>query len=123
MRRASLHRALASTARIVGFLLGRPDLYDYCYYHHGFGLHCKRQSASADEPLSHASISSKPIINTLGVPMPSPAEIAYNDLIRGLNGQATDLESIRTHVNIALTAGGVSAAIFADKAAGSPAIK
>ena len=28
--------------------------------------------------------------------MPSPIEIAYDDLIRGLDGQATDLENIRS---------------------------
>ncbi len=44
--------------------------------------------------------------------MSSTAKIAYNDLIRGLNGQAADLESIRSHVNIALSAGGVAAAFL-----------
>ena len=44
--------------------------------------------------------------------MASTAEIAYDDLVRGLNGQAADLETIRSHVNIALTASGVAAAFL-----------
>lgn len=122
MRRASLHRAVEVAAGIAGYLLGRPDLYHYCYYHHGDGLCWNCRSVSLEDLLPQVSTSSKLKTITLGEPMPSPAEIAYNDLIRGLNGQATDLESIRSHVNIALTAGGISAAIFANKAAGSIAI-
>jgi hypothetical protein len=41
------------------------------------------------------------------------AQPAYNEIVRGLQGQATDLESIRSHVNLALSAGGVAAAFLA----------
>ncbi len=54
--------------------------------------------------------------------MPTPLEIAYDDLIRGLNGQATDLESIRSHVNVALGAGGVAAAFLAGKSGSTAAL-
>jgi hypothetical protein len=54
--------------------------------------------------------------------MPTPLEIAYDDLVRGLNGQATDLESIRSHVNVALGAGGVAAAFLAGKSGSTIAL-
>jgi hypothetical protein len=54
--------------------------------------------------------------------MPTPNEIAYDDLIRGLNGQATDLETIRTHVNVALGAGGIAAAFLAGKSGSTAAL-
>ena len=36
--------------------------------------------------------------------MPSVEEIAYQEAERALEGQAADLENIRSHINIALTA-------------------
>lgn len=45
--------------------------------------------------------------------MATSAEPAYNEIVRGLQGQATDLDSIRSHVNLALSAGGVAAAFLA----------
>jgi hypothetical protein len=48
--------------------------------------------------------------------MPSPAEIAYRETVRGLEGQAQDLASIRTHVRETLTAAGVAAAFLAGHA-------
>lgn len=54
--------------------------------------------------------------------MPTPIEIAYDDLIRGLDGQATDLETIRTHVNVALGAGGIAAAFLAGKSGSTAAL-
>jgi hypothetical protein len=47
--------------------------------------------------------------------VPSPAEIAYREAVRALEGQAQDLENIRTHVSIVLTAGGVAIAFFASQ--------
>jgi hypothetical protein len=50
--------------------------------------------------------------------MPSPAEIAYRESVRSLEGQAQDLESIRSHVNLVLSAGGITAAFFGTQADG-----
>jgi hypothetical protein len=44
--------------------------------------------------------------------MPSVAEIAYRESVRALEGEAQDLENIRSHVSLALSAGGVSAAFL-----------
>ena len=44
--------------------------------------------------------------------MPSPAEIAYREAIRGLEGQARDLEGVRSHISIVLSAGGIAAAFL-----------
>jgi hypothetical protein len=47
--------------------------------------------------------------------MPTVEEIAYREAVRALEGQATDLENIRSHINMALTAGGVGIAFFASQ--------
>ena len=44
--------------------------------------------------------------------MPSPAEIAYREAVRSLEGQAQDLENIRSHVSLTLSAGGIAAAFL-----------
>jgi len=44
--------------------------------------------------------------------MPSTAEIAYRESVRALQGEAQDLENIRSHVSLVLSAGGVSAAFL-----------
>ena len=44
--------------------------------------------------------------------MPSAAEIAYRESVRALEGEAQDLENIRSHVSLVLSAGGVSAAFL-----------
>lgn len=44
--------------------------------------------------------------------MPSPAEIAYREAVRALEGQSQDLENIRSHVSLALSAGGLTAAFL-----------
>jgi len=43
----------------------------------------------------------------------SAAELAYAEAVRGLDGQAVDLENIRSHVNVAVSAGGLAAAVLA----------
>ncbi len=45
--------------------------------------------------------------------MPTPAEFVYSLIIRDIDGQARDLENMRSHLGIAISAGGVVAAIFA----------
>jgi hypothetical protein len=45
--------------------------------------------------------------------MATKEEIAYTDALRALDGQTIDLQNIRAHVNLALTAGGVAAAFLA----------
>lgn len=50
--------------------------------------------------------------------MPSAAEIAYREAVRALEGQANDLENIRSHVNVTLSAGGIAAAFLGSQAAG-----
>ena len=50
--------------------------------------------------------------------MPSVEEIAYRESVRALEGQARDLENIRSHVSMALTAGGVGIAFFASQQPG-----
>jgi hypothetical protein len=45
--------------------------------------------------------------------MPTLSEIAYREGVRALEGQASDLENIRTHLSIVLTAGGVAIAFLA----------
>lgn len=42
----------------------------------------------------------------------SAAEIAFEQVMRGVDGQARDLASIRRHLNIILTAGGLAAALL-----------
>jgi hypothetical protein len=44
--------------------------------------------------------------------VPSRAEIAFHEVVRGLEGQAQDLAAIRAHVSVALTAGALSAAFI-----------
>jgi hypothetical protein len=44
--------------------------------------------------------------------MPTRAEIAFHEVIRGLEGQAEDLAAIRTHVTANITAGALSAAFI-----------
>jgi hypothetical protein len=44
--------------------------------------------------------------------VPPPAEIAYREAVRSLEGQARDLENIRSHVSITLSAGGIAAAFL-----------
>jgi hypothetical protein len=44
--------------------------------------------------------------------VPSRAEIAFHEVVRGLEGQAQDLAAIRGHVNLALSAGALSAAFI-----------
>jgi membrane protein implicated in regulation of membrane protease activity len=44
--------------------------------------------------------------------MPSRAEIAFREVVRGLEGQAQDLAAIRAHVSLALSAGALSAAFI-----------
>jgi hypothetical protein len=44
--------------------------------------------------------------------VPSPSEIAFREVIRGLEGQAVDLAAIRAHVSLALSAGALSAAFI-----------
>ncbi len=44
--------------------------------------------------------------------MPSPAEIAYRESVRSLEGHAQDLENIRSHVSIMVSAGGIAAAFL-----------
>ena len=44
--------------------------------------------------------------------MPSPAEIAYRESVRALEGEAQDLENIRSHVSLMLSAGGLAAAFL-----------
>jgi hypothetical protein len=43
------------------------------------------------------------------------ARLAYHEAVRGLDGQTTDLENIRSHVNVAVTLGGVAAGVFVAK--------
>jgi len=50
--------------------------------------------------------------------MPMVEEIAYREGVRALEGQARDLENIRTHLSIVLTAGGVAVALFASNRLG-----
>ena len=47
-----------------------------------------------------------------GVVANSAAEIAFEQVMRGVDGQAWDLASIRRHLNIILTAGGLAAAFL-----------
>jgi hypothetical protein len=47
--------------------------------------------------------------------MPSVEEIAYRESVRALDGQARDLENVRSHVSMVLTAGGVGIAFFASQ--------
>ena len=47
-----------------------------------------------------------------GVVANSAAEIAFEQVMRGVDGQARDLASIRRHLNIILTAGGLAAALL-----------
>ena len=51
--------------------------------------------------------------------MPAVEEIAYREAVRSLEGQARDLENIRTHLSIVLTAGGVAIAFFASQHPGT----
>ncbi len=44
--------------------------------------------------------------------MPSRAEITFQEVVRGLDGQAQDLAAIRSHVSVALTGGALSAAFI-----------
>lgn len=41
--------------------------------------------------------------------MPSPAEIAYREAVRALEGQGQDLEATRSHVSLVLSAAGIAA--------------
>lgn len=50
--------------------------------------------------------------------MNSPAEIAYRETMRSLDGQAQDLSSIREHLSIVLSAAGIAAAFLGGQADG-----
>lgn len=50
--------------------------------------------------------------------MASPEEIAYQESMRSLDGQARDLASVRAHVSIALSAAGIAAAFLGAQADG-----
>jgi hypothetical protein len=44
--------------------------------------------------------------------MPSPAEISYHEAVRSLEGQSRDLEAIRSHVSLVLSASGIAIALL-----------
>jgi hypothetical protein len=50
--------------------------------------------------------------------VPSPAEIAYREAMRSLDGQAQDLTSVRGHLSIVVSAAGIAAAFLGAQADG-----
>jgi hypothetical protein len=50
--------------------------------------------------------------------MPSPAEVAYRASVRALDGQGRDLTTIRSHVSLTLSTGGLAAVFLGSLAHG-----
>ena len=51
--------------------------------------------------------------------MRSPEEIVYDLLVRDIDGQVRDLENMRAHTGMAISAGGVAAAILSASSSGT----